>query len=47
MRTGAAEEPPKRAEVFGPTPVAAPPRRPKPAATAAAFDSPVADSKAR
>ena len=47
MHTGTAEEPPKRAEVFGTPPVAARPRRPKPAATAAAFDSPVADSKAR
>ena len=47
MRTGVTEEPPKRAEVFGPTPVAAPLRRPKPAANTAAFDCPVADSKAR
>jgi len=47
MHTGTAEEPPKRAEVFGPTPVAAPPRRPKPAANAAAFACSVADSKAR
>ena len=47
MRTGAAEEPPKRAEVFGPTPVAQPLPRPKHVGTAAAFDSPVADSRAR
>ena len=47
MRTGAAEEPPKRAEVFGPTSVAAPPRGPKPVGTAVALGSPVADFRAR